>query len=91
MKPIGDVVIVKLALVLPGCTTTVWGTWATVLAALLVRFTTPSIPSRGGGAVRVTVPVTEEPLLTRMGLRLKEARNGSGGTSVTVAFWEDPP
>jgi hypothetical protein len=59
--------------------------------ALLVRLTTPSIPSSGGGAVSVTVPVTEAPLLTVLELRLKEARKGTGGTRVSVVLCEEPP
>lgn len=41
-------------------------------------------PPSGAGAVSVTVPVVVSPLSIVDGLKLNEARNGSGGTSVKV-------
>src|SRR2546425_304601 len=60
----------KVALVAPSGTVTLAGTVAA--ASLLARETTA--PSRGAGALSVTVPVEERPPVTLVGPRLSEER-----------------
>src|SRR5437899_12574402 len=60
----------KVALVVPSGTVTLAGTVAAAL--LLARETTA--PSRGAGALSVTVPVEERPPVTLVGPRLSEER-----------------
>jgi hypothetical protein len=89
MKLIGAVVTVNVAMVAPLVITTLNGTFATPTAILLLKLTTR--PLSGAGAVSVIVPVTGEPLFTVPGLSFSDDTNGSGGTSVSVAFCEPPP
>jgi hypothetical protein len=89
MKLIAEVVMVKVALVLPFGIVYVDGTLAKPEGTLLLRLT--SIPLSGAGAVSVIVPVTGEPLFTVVGLTVREEMNGSGGTSVRVVACEPPP
>src|SRR5438128_2025170 len=65
-----DVFTLKVALVAPSGTVTPAGTVAA--ASLLARETTA--PSRGAGALSVTVPVEERPPVTLVGPRLSEER-----------------
>src|SRR5437899_3777381 len=60
----------KVALVVPSGTVTLAGTVAAAL--LLARETTA--PSRGAGALSVSVPVEERPPVTLVGPRLSEER-----------------
>jgi hypothetical protein len=50
-----------------------------------------AIPPSGAGAVKVTDAVEVAPPTTVVGLRVNEARLGSGGTRVTVTPYETPP
>src|SRR3989442_333408 len=65
-----DVFTLKVALVAPSETVTLAGTVAA--ASPLARETTA--PSRGAGALSVTVPVEERPPVTLVGPRLSEER-----------------
>jgi hypothetical protein len=68
----GDVVIVKLADVLPGSTVTVDRTTALELSEANETTT----PPEGAGTASVTVPVDEVPPGTGSGLAVRPARNG---------------
>src|SRR2546427_10935738 len=70
----------NVALVAPSETVTLAGTVAA--ASLLARETTA--PSRGAGALSVTVPVEERPPATLVGLRLSKERTG-GGLVIRIA------
>src|SRR2546425_12178889 len=70
----------KVALVAPSGTVTLAGTVAA--ASLLARETTA--PSRGAGALSVTVPVEERPPVTLVGLRLSKERT-AGVVLISIA------
>jgi hypothetical protein len=73
---LGNVVIVKLALVAPAATVTLAGTLAEP-GRLLVRLT--DVPPDGAALGRVTVPVAGLPPTTLVGLTLNEERVAGGG------------
>lgn len=76
----------KVAVVWPAAIVTVAGTVATEVE-LLERFTTaPPVPA---GALIVTVPIDVPPPVTKVGLRLKEAR--ANGFSVSDAVFATDP
>jgi hypothetical protein len=92
---LGNVVIVKLALVAPAATVTFVGTLAAP-GWLLPKLTT--VPPAGAGLESVTVPVDGLPPVTLVGLTLKDesvAGGGGGGAAsgvtVKVADKVTPP
>ena len=76
---LGDVVIVKLALVVPAAIVTLGGTLAAP-GWLLDKATT--LPPAGAGLATVTAPVEGLPPATLVGLTVNEERGG-GGTGLT--------
>ena len=76
------VVTVKLAVVAPGATVTLAGTWA---AAVLLLESVTVAPPAGAAPVRVTVPVELFPPMTVVGLTVTEERVAVAGVTVRVA------
>lgn len=89
MNWIGDVLTAKVAEVAPAGTKVLFGTAAMEKLESFAREILA--PPSGAGAVSVTVPVVVSPLSIVSGLKLSEAKNGSGGTNVKVPVWEIPP
>jgi hypothetical protein len=90
---LGNVVIVKLALVAPVATVTLAGTLAAP-GWLLDKLTT--VPPAGAALGSVTVPVEGLPPVTLVGLTVKDERLAGGGgvpsgLTVNVADWVTPP
>lgn len=79
--PTADVVIVKVAVVLPDATVTLFG--GTALELLDVNVTT--MPPEGAAPLRLTVPVEEVPPLTEVGDTLTPDNCVAGGVIVRVA------
>ena len=87
---VADVVaMVKVALVAPAATVTLAGT---VAAALLLESVTPNPPA-GAADVNVTVPCTDVPPVTLVGLTetADSEAGGGGGVTVSVAVLAAPP
>ena len=81
----GDVVTVKVALLLPAATVTAAGT----VAAPLSLLSDTADPPAGAGPLSVTVPVELTPPLTLVGLKLRVTK--AGGITVSVVVWLPPP
>ena len=81
----GNVVIGKVAVVVPAFTTIAVGTLAFVVLLLANPIT---IPPAGAGAVSVTMPVALIPPLTPAGLTVSEDSAGDGaGCTVKLAVF----
>ena len=77
----GLVVMVKVAVVVPGATVTLAGAWA---AAVLLLESVTTAPPTGAGPLNVTVPVEESPPTTDVGLRLTDVRVAAVTVKVVV-------
>ena len=77
----GLVVMVKVAVVVPGATVTLASAWA---AAVLLLESVTTAPPTGAGPLNVTVPVEESPPTTDVGLRLTDVRVAAVTVKVVV-------